>query len=236
MILYVNGDSHTAGAEAVARYAFAGDDGVLDFSNRLPHPKNLKVSWGQQLSNQLGTEFVCDAESAGSNIRILRTTRDWLNRNQDRDKLVIIQWSTWEREEWFDPESKKYFQVNGSGVDIVPTKWQQRYKEFIADIDWNVKTQQAHQDIWQFHQELVDQNIPHIFFNGNNDFSAITQRLDWGKTYIGPYDPSKTYDAIIRSGGYTTVNPKSWHFGKDGHRFFSEFMLQYIIDNQFIKA
>ena len=244
-ILYVNGDSHTAGAEAVNSYCFDGDDGNFEWGSRLPHPTNLSVSWGKLLSDKLMMDFVCQAESGGSNTRILRTTRKWLDNNSTADKLGIIQWSTWEREEWLDTESGKYYQVNGSGIDIVPPKWSQNYKEYVANIDWNSKTQEAHQTIWDFHQELKSKNIPHIFFNGNNDFSIIgdtkyvnmtADRKIWGKNYISPYDPTKTYDSIIRSGGFTTVNANSWHFGKDGHRFFSEFMLQYIIDNQFLKA
>ena len=45
MILYVNGDSHTAGAEAVNSHAFAEDDPALYHLGRLPHPENLEVSW-----------------------------------------------------------------------------------------------------------------------------------------------------------------------------------------------
>ena len=77
MILYVNGDSHTAAAEAVSPAAFAEDDGHPELG-RIPHPENLRVSWGQQLANRLNATLVCDAESAASNFRILRTTREWM--------------------------------------------------------------------------------------------------------------------------------------------------------------
>jgi hypothetical protein len=110
----------------------------------------------------------------------------------------------------------------------------EKYKQFVANVDWQEKTEQAHDEIWQFHQELAKQNIRHIFFNGNNDFSKITNQLDWGKNYIGPYDPKLTYDAVIRSQGIDTVMPGSWHFGKDGHSAFHRFMLNYIISNKFI--
>ena len=78
MILYVNGDSHTAGAEAVNAYAFAEDDPKLYYLGRLPHPENLQVTWGKLLSLALNAGFQCDAESASSNARILRTTRAWI--------------------------------------------------------------------------------------------------------------------------------------------------------------
>jgi len=233
LILYVNGDSHTAAAEAVNPHSWAMDDPNLFFMGRAPHPDNLAVSWGKSLSQPLRASFHCDAEAGGSNARILRTTRKWLTdtpRNQDL--LIIIQWSTWEREEWLI--NGEYYQVNTSGIDEVPASHQQQYKEYIANLDWQKKTEQAHEDIWAFHQELKDQNIKHIFFNGNNDFSQISNQRRWGTNYIAPYDPKMTFNSIIRAKGIQTVAPNSWHFGRDGHSFFYRFMLQYIIANKFI--
>jgi hypothetical protein len=164
MILYVNGDSHTAGAEAVNPHAFAEDDGKLAHLGRLPHPANLAVSWGKQVSVALRAGFHCDAESASSNTRILRTTRQWLSGNGKNHpgRLIIIQWSTWEREEWL--HNGIYYQVGASGTDHVPQELQEKYRHFVIGTDWKAKTEQAHEDIWQFHQELQDQNIKHIFF------------------------------------------------------------------------
>jgi len=236
MILYVNGDSHTAGAEAVNPHAFAEDDGNLAHLGRLPHPDNLAVSWGKQVGLALRASFHCDAESASSNARILRTTRQWISGpgKHHPDQLIIIQWSTWEREEWL--HNKIYYQVGASGTDHVPPALQEKYRHFVINTDWDLKTQQAHDEIWQLHQELETQGIPHIFFNGNNDFSKIApnHRKDWGASYLGPYDPSQTYDAQIRAQGIQTVMPGSWHFGRDGHAVFARKMLEYIIKNQFV--
>lgn len=232
MILYVNGDSHTAGAEAVNNYGFAGDDPQLPHLGRLPHPENLQVSWGKLLSLALNAGFHCGAESASSNARILRTAREWLFNNPGSEKLIIIQWSTWEREEW--EYNGVVYQVNGSGIDHVPAELQEKYKNYIIGIDWQLKTEQAHKEIWNFHQELTSKNIPHIFFNGNNDFSIIQDRKDWGLNYIGPYDSASTYDAQIRSAGIETVSPKSYHFGRDGHSWWFRYILNYIIKNKFI--
>lgn len=241
MILYVNGDSHTAAAEAVNPHCFAMDDGELFYMGRAPHPENLAVSWGRLLANALKAGFHCGAESASSNTRILRTTREWINNYSfDQDLLMIIQWSTWEREEWL--LDGIYHQVTASGTDHVPAELVTRYKEYIASVDWNEKTRQAHEEIWEFHNELNEKKIRHVFFNGNNDFSIIEDprfaidctRRDWGSSYIGPYDPKLTYDAVIRAQGIETVTSNSWHFGRDGHSFFNRFMLQYIINNKLI--
>ena len=234
MILYVNGDSHAAAAEAVNPHAFAEDDGNYFSLGRQPHPDNLEVSWANHLSRTLSSVLYLDAESASSNTRIMRTTRAWLAKRADviHDILVVIQWSTWEREEWeYDGVT---YQVNGSGIDHVPPEAVDRYKSFVINLDWDKKTQEAHDEIWAFHQELKKQHIRHIFVNGNNDFSKIAKQEKWGTDYIGPYDPAQTYDALIRAQGIETVTPNSYHFGKDGHSFFHRFMLQYIIVNKYI--
>ena len=233
MIIYVNGDSHTAAAEAVTPHAFAEDDGKYFYMGRAAHPDNLAVSWGKLLSLSLQSGLKCDAESASSNSRIIRTTRQYLSaRSTTEDILVIIQWSTWEREEWL--HDGVYYQVNASGIDHVPQALQEKYRHYITGIDWQAKTEEAHQTIWAFHQELEEQGIRHIFFNGNNSFGGIKDKRDWGTSYIDPYDPKGTFSAKLELAGIQTVAPDSYHFGKDGHSFFNRFMLQYIIDNKYI--
>lgn len=232
MILYVNGDSHTAAAEAVSPAAFAEDDGYPELGRR-PHPDNLAVSWGQQLANKLGVEFICDAESAASNHRIIRTTRDWMQKLQPwQSAVAIIQWSTWEREEWL--HNGEYLQVGSSGLDQVPDELQDQYKRFVIGVDWTYCQHYWHNEIWQLHQELTEMKIPHVFFNGNNSFTKIRKhQFDWNNAYIAPYS-EYTYDQILREAGFDTVKPDSWHFGKDAHCFWAEFVLQYCIENNIL--
>jgi len=234
MILYVNGDSHAAAAEAVNNHAFAMDDSSYFYLGRRPHPANQAVAWATQLARTLKVSLHMEAESASSNARILRTTRAWLDerKNSVEDKLVVIQWSTWEREEWLYGDT--YYQVGSSGIDQVPAEAQERYRNFVIGTNWEAKTQQAHDEIWAFHLELTAQGIAHLFFNGNNDFSLIKKQKEWGTNYIGPYDPAQTYDAVIRSKGIETVAPKSWHFGQDGHSAWFRYILNYLMTNKFI--
>jgi hypothetical protein len=236
VILYVNGDSHTAAAEAVNQHAFAEDDPDLAYLGRLPHPANLAVSWGRMLADTVKATFKCDAESASSNTRILRTTRAWLDQHAaDRlQLLLVIQWSTWEREEWLIQD--QYYQITGSGIDAVPLDYHDRYRYYVANLDWGQKTQQAHADIWQLHQELAGEGIRHVFFNGNSHFGDIPEsaRFDWGPNYISPYDANATYDQWLRRHGHDTVAPNSWHFGRSAHAAWSRFVLQYCIKNQLV--
>lgn len=234
MILYVNGDSHTAAAEAMNPHGFACDDSQYFYMGQAPHPDNLAVSWGRVLADNLKAVLHCHAQAGCSNDRIIRTTQEWLCKFEEQKNqwLMIIQWSTWEREEWLHEGT--YYQVGASGIDSVPDALQQRYKEFVVNIDWKEKTQQMHDKIWALHEELDWHQIPHVFFNGNNHFESIQNRRDWGVNYLSPYDPEGTYDAVLSRNGFQTVAPNSWHYGKDAHRFWSRYMLQYIIDNKLV--
>jgi hypothetical protein len=234
MILYVNGDSHAAAAECVNTHAWACDDGMYWGLGQGPHPDNLRASFGCELANQLGAILICEAQAGCSNARIIRTTRNWISQNQSATDniFVVLQWSTWEREEWLHDDT--YYQVGASGMDSVPQQLQEKYRHYIVGLNWQEKTRQAHDQIWAFHQELKDQGIRHVMFNGNADFSVAQNRMDWNSSYIRPYDSNLTYNSVLRNNGFETVNPQSWHFGPDGHCFWGQYLLQYITDNKLL--
>jgi hypothetical protein len=227
MILYVNGDSHAAAAECVNPHAWAMDDGLYWGLGQRPHPDNERASFGCELANWLNAILCLDAQAGGSNQRIMRTTRNWLNQqDQVDDVFVVVQWSTWERQEWF--YEGKWLQVNASGIDHVPLELQAQYREFVIGIDWAAVTESAHQSIWNFHQELQEKNIKHVFFNGNNHFESVQSKRNWHNCYIEPYNPSYTYHNVLKNNGFRTVSPESWHFGPDAHCFWAEYLLHYI--------
>ena len=219
MILYVNGDSHSAGAEAVNSFAFADDDPLYRALGRRPHPNNEKVSYGCLIANKLFAILQCDAESASSNDRIIRTTREYLT--QQTPDAIIIGWSTWEREEWL--YEGQYWQINAGGVgDDWPDEFKHRYHDWITSLDHRQKEREAQDKIWAFHQELS--NIPHLFFNS---YLALdfTEHRDWGNNYLYPYDDAYTYYHWLSNQGFHTVNPNSYHYGPDAHRAWADFLI-----------
>ena len=235
-MLYVNGDSHTAGAEAANTHAFAEDDPKLKMLGRLPHPDNVNVSWGKKLAELLKYSFFCDAESAASNTRIIRTTKDWIDNTKTPydELLVIIGWSTWEREEWFiDGE---YHQVGARGIDDIPASHKDKYKEFVTNVDWKQKTYEAYENAKELRDWLGDRKINPIFFNCNNNFSKIREddRVEWGYNYISPYTDNGTYDAYLKLHDYSTVTRGSWHYGADAHAAWAKMLLKYIVEKNII--
>ena len=191
MILYVNGDGHTAAAEAVNQYSYSQDDIGINYLIGLPHPENLSASWGKLLSLALRATFFCDAKRDPSNIKIIEDALNWIADNKKNDKFIVIQWM-----EFLDLDSE-------------------------------------HEAIWQFHLELQQADIAHIFFHGDQCFS-VEEEYDWGVNFIGAYDPDSTFSAIIKSHDIDTVSPDSKHFGKEGHSVFNRFLLQYIVKNNLI--
>jgi ABC-type nitrate/sulfonate/bicarbonate transport system substrate-binding protein len=229
--LYVNGCSHSAAAEAAVPHAWACDDGELWQCGDEPHPANLAVSYGRHIADSLGAELICEASSGGSNDRVIRTTTEWIKNNPDKldDTFIILQWTTWEREEWFYQD--RYWQVNASGIDTVPAALEERYKNYVINVDWAIKTLQAHDKIWNMHLYLKELKIKHLFFSGHSTFSDVQNKYNWGKNYIGPYDISQTYNSVLINNGFKMVNPATYHFRADAHCFWAEYLLQYINEN-----
>jgi hypothetical protein len=233
MILYANGCSHTAAAEAVIKECFANDDGKHGIDRR-PHPRNLAASWCTQVAKDLDMDLVCEAEAGGSNPRILRTTRQWIENHPDKldDVVMIIQWTTWERDEWL--HNGTWYQVNASGKDWVPEELQQRYKQFVIDVDWTKSTAECHKSIWELHQELLSKKIRHLFFSGHSTFSDIQNRQDWGHYYMDPYIKDQSYYNWLTKNGGTYARPEFTHFDAKSHRLWADYVLQYIYRNQIL--
>ena len=238
MILYTNGSGHTAAAEAVNTFAFAEDDPQYLYLHRKPHPHNLVMSYGAVLASWLKMSYYTDAESASSNSRIIRTTKEWIANTKHitrpSEVLMIIQWSTWEREEWLI--NNTYYQVNTSGVDNVPPEYQDQYKQWVANIDWDISTKQAHHEICEFGRFLDRNGYKFIFFNGNTTFESIadSDRFVWGNSYIGAYSREGSFDGWLRSQGYETVITSNYHYGPNAHAAWARYLLRHITENKLL--
>ena len=230
MILYINGDSNAAGAEATNTYSFAEDDDRYISLGRRPHPSNEKASFGYVVSELLGWKRYNDSESGSSNDRIIRTTRDYLK--DHRPDAILIGWTTWEREEWL--HNGRWWQVNCSGRVSIPEELRDRYRDWIISQSQRINECEMiwHDEIWHFHQELNESKIPHLFFNCYRHFHWVSSRgffrHDWQGSYISPYEKSGTYFEWLTHQGYQPVSPESYHFGRDAHRKWAEFLYPHL--------
>jgi hypothetical protein len=124
--------------------------------------------------------------------------------------------------------------VNASGVDTVPLELQERYKNYVVNVDWPSKTLDAHDKIWAMHLYLKDLGVQHLFFSGHSTFSDIQDQHNWGKSYMYPYVQEESYHNWLINNGGTYANAKSYHFDAKSHRLWAEHVLQYIKDNQLL--
>jgi len=200
MLLYANGDSHTA-----------------------------PWSYVDIIGEELAFEFVNQAQGGCSNAGIIRRTRDYLKHTTP--DLVIIGWSTWEREEW--EHKNQYYNVNSSGYDRLPDELQTRYKQWVTkqtQKTLNKKSKHWHTKIFEFHQELG--TIPHVFFNCMYHFFNIKYTYPWGKSFIGPYNNDLSYYHWLKAQG---CEADDWyHYKADGHRVWAKRLINYIKENKLL--
>lgn len=226
MILYVNGDSHSAAGEAVNDFCFANDDPKYFYAGRIPHPDNLKVSYGSLLGSIIKAKFICGAESASSNDRIIRTTREFLSQKGHEQTLVVIGWSTWEREEWL--HNDVYWQVNAGGVGSDwPDEIKQQYKPWVAGLDLKKKVHQEHEKIHEFHLELAEKGIKHLFFNSFDAFD-VDHQYNWGNNYVHPYTKTESYYNYSLAKGFSPTKKDGYHFGPDAHTAWARNLLGHL--------
>lgn len=226
-MIYVNGDSHCAGAEIVNDFCFACDDPKFHAQkNRLAHPENIPHTFGYKIATELNQPFFLEAESASSNDRILRTTRKTISETTNKNNMfVIIGWATFEREEW--PYQDKHIQITASGTDTVPPEMEEEYKIWVMNQTEGVldlKTQTWHDKIYDFHLELREQNIKHLFFNTYLYFDIVKEKLDWHNQYIDPYSQDSVYYYWCKKKGYKTRN-NGYHYGADAHNAYFHYLL-----------
>lgn len=206
-MIYVNGDSHSAGAELVKDYCFAADDARYVAWGSRAHPDAIPHTFGYKIAQALNQPFFMDAESASSNARILRTSQKFINETQDKSKLfVIIGWTTPEREEW--PYQDGYIQITASGTDSVPESMEEEYREWVVKQtpdEFARKKQIWRERIAQFSNELDDQNIKHYFFRTQLEYREYLTGL-----------------------GYKTVNGGQ-HFGIEAHSAWFKHLLPQIL-------
>lgn len=194
MILYVNGDEHTAAAQAANDFLFANDDFSKVALGRKPHPDNLEVSWAMNLSKMLSLALVNDAESFSSNERILRSTYQFLDTYETKKYpyvMMVIGWTNWDRTEFLNSDNE-YIQINPkcepTEEELLP-----KYKEYIRLNKYPQKQSEWHEKIWELHNVLLKRKIPHLFFNSNDSFEGIESHKNWKDCYVNPYSFKDCY-------------------------------------------
>jgi hypothetical protein len=162
-----------------------------------------------------------------SNARIIRTTKKWLKNVHKEQVIVLIGWAPWDREEW-DYQGTMY-QVSTRGDSRLPQEVKNRYREWVLSAGDRVAQDQEknHQQIWDFHQELLERRVNHLFFNTVSSFDLIEDQRDWQNCYLEPYSVDNTYFNVLKSRGFETFE-ETGHFRTPAHFIWAQYLLPYI--------
>lgn len=212
MKLYVNGDSHCCGIE-------------------LSHPS---LGWPDLLSKHIDTTLINHAMPGISNSSILRSTKEFLQKNSDlQDVFVILGTTSWEREEW-EHDGKLYNVSAGAGTDTWPAELQNRFKDWVVtqtDTVRAYKSNQTHQEFYDLHVQLTKNGIGHVFFHTMNpfmdgaDFKTL-DKFDWGSAFIDPYISDSCYFWYLKNQGFEPT--AGFHHMESAQQHWAKFMLQYL--------
>jgi hypothetical protein len=175
-VLYVNGCSHSCGAE-------------ISWRNSLRQTQDLELSWAGQLAKKYNRKHVNSAYSGQCNNSILSTTMydlpTLLNRHTSDEIFVIIGWTSFDRT-YYIYEDKKFMFVPGiHETDAYKNEWPRSVK--IAFEHW--VSGSNHNDnlnkfslIYESMTNLLKiNNIKYYYFNAINelDLEQFSNKLSF---------------------------------------------------------
>ena len=204
---------------------FAGASNVINHG--LP---DNSTGFSEQIANHFELPLHKIALRGASDDFLIRSILEFLKIKTPT--LLIVAWQSWERVEWL--YEGKIFQVASSGIEFLPIGLHDRYKEWVIQQSDNQTAmgQKTHNRIWYLHDKLIQQQIPHLFYNEMYPFFVEHGDKDWNKSFIGPYTNNLSCYWYIKNQG---IEPdKSYHFGINGHTAWAKLLIDYIEENKII--
>jgi hypothetical protein len=213
--LYVNGDSHVAGA----------------YQNEMYQPN---ISFAGVLAEKFQLNYVNEALAGGSNNRIIRTSKKYLEKADPETTLVFIAWSTFERTEWFF--QNEWHQISGQPL-YQPThrqKLNKLWKDY-TDAFWNDTNEKSsifylsrsiefQYYIKEFSEWLSKRKFKHLFCHSHSSFFYKPSgfEIKWDNNvwlFDDPYNNSITFCSKSVESGYKP--DEHWHFNRDAHSHYA---------------
>ena len=90
MILYINGDGHSAAAMASTDFVTAEDDVDLWYMGRAPHPVNLRRSYGTYIASVLKARLLVEADANNTNQAVIDQTKKFIENNLVNEQILVI--------------------------------------------------------------------------------------------------------------------------------------------------
>lgn len=90
MIIYANGDAHTAAAHAVAPYVCAEEDTELWWMGAAPHPQNQSAAFATRIAKVFKARLILDTETGGTTDKIISGCRKFVGSNKFLEPIIVI--------------------------------------------------------------------------------------------------------------------------------------------------
>jgi hypothetical protein len=163
--------------------------------------------------------FKCWGKNGASNYWI-ETHLDYFLADSSfpKDTFLFIGWTSFEREEW--PWLYNNISVCGGPDFGMPEPMKARFNQWKTKLTgeyYRQMTQFWHDRIYNIHLNLLDRNIPHLFWTTYNNFKEITNQQDWHGNFFQPYDENGCMSRYLESNGIRAIENDQWHYGPEAH-------------------
>ncbi len=238
-VLYVNGCSHSCGAE-------------ISYRNSLREPLDLEMSWGGQIAKKYNLVHVNDAFSGQCNTAILSTTIQGINKllqyYAPEEIFVIIGWSSFDRTYYIYNENKFMFVPGIHGTDGYK-EWPRPVK--VAFEHW-VSGENKDDNMNRFsliYESMTNllklNNINYFYFNSIQSVSESTKdflnvidnynpsaylfdKMKNDKNYLEPFNNEMSYYNYLRQRYDGHIGGRNHHFLSDAQSEWASILEEHI--------
>lgn len=237
-ILYVNGCSHSCGAE-------------ITHSGSCRLSEDLRLSWAGKLSDALSMQHHNDAASGQDNLTIFSNTvhsiLNLLDKHDSSNIKVVIGWTAPEREYFI---YKNSLWILNPGMDntewfrTAPKEVKETFYNYITRIDHNDSMNKFALQYYNMVNFLKKHNIEYYFFNAISrvfepSSNIVHSRVNNGKTtkklfdmirqdsnYLDPYNHDMTYFHYMSERYDSKIDGRNHHFTADAQTAWTELLLE----------
>ena len=218
--LYINGDSHTAGT--------------------YNSPDNFENCFAGLLARKYNLNYNNHAVKGGSNPRIIRTSKEYLEHENPKETVVLIGWSDSARTEWLIKD--KWYQVaNHQDYEILENKylnnvWRRYFEStFNRECDYVMLNRAIEQQyhILKFSKWLRTKGFRHLFLHGNESFfyKRSVFEIEWPDDvwlFNQPYNGTISFCRYCQNKNHQMDS--HFHLDMSAHKDYADF-----IDSEFKK-
>jgi hypothetical protein len=181
-----------------------------------PDPANIASVFAKNLNQSLR----CWSKNGASNYWIQTHLEYFLaDPAWSEDTFLFVGWTSFEREEW--PWLYSNISVCGGPDFGIPEPMKAKYdqwKQGLTEDYLQACIDIWHERIYQVHEVLRENQIPHLFWTTYDNFKSITHHKDWHGNFYKPYDDDGCMYKFFQSRKINSVDGDPFHYNDQAHK------------------